>query len=133
MSGKIVILTTGGTIAMRRNPDKAGAVPAVNGAELVAAVPGLANLHCRQVEVRQRFLRVERDGATVCGERAGQVVPRGERDSQVDERQGLHRIEISAAGRTPTTREIRLQEAQVLELTLEPGPPPVGAGVAPTS
>lgn len=42
MSGKVVVFTTGGTIAMRHDPEKGGAVPAVSGAELVAAVPPLA-------------------------------------------------------------------------------------------
>lgn len=50
MSGKVVILTTGGTIAMRSDPEL-GVVPAVSGKELVAAVPSLAGV-C-PVEVRE--------------------------------------------------------------------------------
>ena len=42
MSGTVVILTTGGTIAMRFDPKKGGAVPAVSGKELLEAVPFLA-------------------------------------------------------------------------------------------
>lgn len=51
MNGKVVIFTTGGTIAMRYDPESGGAVPAVGGAELVQAVPPLANV-C-PVEVRE--------------------------------------------------------------------------------
>lgn len=46
---KIVIVTTGGTIAMRLDPEL-GVVPAVNGAELVAAVPGLGEYELEVVE-----------------------------------------------------------------------------------
>ncbi len=44
MSGKVVIFTTGGTIAMCHDPEKGGVVPAVSGPELIAAVPPLAQL-----------------------------------------------------------------------------------------
>ena len=50
MSNKVVILTTGGTIAMRLDPER-GIVPAVSGPELIAAVPPLAGV-C-PVEVRE--------------------------------------------------------------------------------
>lgn len=50
MNGKVVILTTGGTIAMRLDPDR-GVVPAVSGPELVAAVPPLSDV-C-PVDVRE--------------------------------------------------------------------------------
>lgn len=40
MPGKVVILTTGGTIAMKMDPKK-GVVPAVSGEDLVDSVPGL--------------------------------------------------------------------------------------------
>ena len=43
MSGTVVILTTGGTIAMRFDPQRGGAVPAVSGKELLEAVPFLAD------------------------------------------------------------------------------------------
>ena len=42
MKGKVVILTTGGTIAMRLDPEQ-GVVPALSGPELIAAVPPLAD------------------------------------------------------------------------------------------
>ncbi|MDL2210493.1 asparaginase [Desulfovibrio sp. OttesenSCG-928-O18] len=51
MSGKVVVFTTGGTIAMRFDPERGGAVPAVSGEELLAAVPPLAEV-C-PVEVRE--------------------------------------------------------------------------------
>ncbi len=51
MRGKVVIFTTGGTIAMRYDPVIGGAVPAVSGPELIEAVPPLANV-C-PVEVRE--------------------------------------------------------------------------------
>ncbi|MDR1946897.1 MAG: asparaginase [Desulfovibrio sp.] len=51
MAGKVVVFTTGGTIAMRRDPETGGIVPAVNGPELIAAVPPLAGV-C-PVEVRE--------------------------------------------------------------------------------
>ncbi|MCC8195081.1 MAG: asparaginase [Deltaproteobacteria bacterium] len=50
MNGKVVVLTTGGTIAMRADPDL-GVVPAVSGPELIAAVPPLDGV-C-PVEVRE--------------------------------------------------------------------------------
>ena len=49
MKGRVVIVTTGGTIAMRHDAASGGAVPAVSGAELVAAVPLLAA--CAAIEV----------------------------------------------------------------------------------
>jgi L-asparaginase len=51
MSGKVVVFTTGGTIAMRHDPVIGGAVPAVSGPELIEAVPPLAAV-C-PVEVRE--------------------------------------------------------------------------------
>lgn len=48
---KVVIITTGGTIAMRAAPSGKGVVPAVSGADLVQAVPGLAEL-C-DIQVRE--------------------------------------------------------------------------------
>lgn len=50
MSKKVVVLTTGGTIAMKFDPEK-GVVPAVSGQDLVDAVPGLGDV-CA-VEVRE--------------------------------------------------------------------------------
>lgn len=41
---KVVIITTGGTIAMRYDAKKKGCVPAVGGAELIEAVPPLADV-----------------------------------------------------------------------------------------
>lgn len=40
---KIVLISTGGTIAMRFDEEKGGLVPAVSGAELIEAVPELKN------------------------------------------------------------------------------------------
>ncbi len=42
-SKKVVIITTGGTIAMRYDQDKQGLCPAVTGPELIEAVPELAD------------------------------------------------------------------------------------------
>lgn len=50
MNGKVVVLTTGGTIAMRLDPEL-GVIPAVSGPELIAAVPPLADV-C-PVDVRE--------------------------------------------------------------------------------
>ena len=50
MSKKVVVLTTGGTIAMKLDPEK-GVVPAVSGQDLVDAVPGIGDV-CA-VEVRE--------------------------------------------------------------------------------
>lgn len=47
----VQVIATGGTIAMRRDPISGGAVPAVTGADLVAAVPGLAGL--ARIEVKE--------------------------------------------------------------------------------
>ncbi len=41
---KVVVLTTGGTIAMKFDPQKGGLVPAVSGEDLAAAVPGIEKL-----------------------------------------------------------------------------------------
>lgn len=46
---KVVIITTGGTIAMRLDPEQ-GVVPAVNGEELMQAVPGLADYELELVD-----------------------------------------------------------------------------------
>ncbi|MDR2613857.1 MAG: asparaginase [Candidatus Accumulibacter sp.] len=51
MKEKVIVFTTGGTIAMRHDPVSGGAVPAVSGPELVEAVPSLAEV-C-PVEVRE--------------------------------------------------------------------------------
>ena len=39
---KVIVFTTGGTIAMKFDPKVNGLVPAVSGADLAAAVPGCA-------------------------------------------------------------------------------------------
>ena len=41
---KVVIVATGGTIAMKVDPKIGGLVPAVSGEDLVAAVPGLKDI-----------------------------------------------------------------------------------------
>lgn len=48
---KVIVFTTGGTIAMKFDPAVNGLVPAVSGADLAAAVPGLEKL--ADVEVRE--------------------------------------------------------------------------------
>jgi L-asparaginase len=48
---KVVVFTTGGTIAMKFDPAVNGLVPAVSGADLAAAVPGLDAV--AEVEVRE--------------------------------------------------------------------------------
>lgn len=50
MQARIVVLTTGGTIAMRHDPAKGGAVPAVGGSELIEAIPSLRSLCDLEVE-----------------------------------------------------------------------------------
>lgn len=44
MARKVILFATGGTIAMRHDPEKGGEVPAVGGAALVEAVPPLKDL-----------------------------------------------------------------------------------------
>lgn len=44
MRSHVVVVSTGGTIAMRYDPEKNGDVPALNGSDLVAAAPGLSGL-----------------------------------------------------------------------------------------
>lgn len=46
---KVVVITTGGTIAMRHDPEL-GLVPAVSGEELMQAVPGLADFDLELVD-----------------------------------------------------------------------------------
>ena len=46
---KVVVITTGGTIAMKYDPVTKGLVPAVSGEDLVEAVPELAKI--AEVEV----------------------------------------------------------------------------------
>lgn len=41
---KVVVITTGGTIAMKYDPQTKGLVPAVNGDDLIEAVPALADV-----------------------------------------------------------------------------------------
>jgi L-asparaginase len=41
---KVVIVTTGGTLAMKADPKTGGLVPAVSGQDLVASVPGLKDI-----------------------------------------------------------------------------------------
>ncbi len=41
---KIIVITTGGTIAMKKDEASGGLVPAVSGEDLAAAVPGLASV-----------------------------------------------------------------------------------------
>lgn len=40
---KILVITTGGTIAMKKDRETGGLIPAVSGKDLAAAVPGLAH------------------------------------------------------------------------------------------
>ncbi len=48
---KIIVITTGGTIAMKKDPKTGGLVPAVSGEDLAAAVPGLSSVaHVEVVE-----------------------------------------------------------------------------------
>lgn len=47
---KIILLTTGGTIAMKKDEVTGGLVPAVSGKDLAAAVPGLASVADVKVE-----------------------------------------------------------------------------------
>lgn len=47
---KVVVVTTGGTIAEKIDPATGGAIPAVSGKDLVAAVPGLDKLASIEVE-----------------------------------------------------------------------------------
>ena len=49
MRPHLVVITTGGTIAMRYDPEKKGDVPAVTGRELVEAVPNLADVASLEV------------------------------------------------------------------------------------
>jgi L-asparaginase len=46
----VALLATGGTISMRHDPQKGGAVPALSGAQLLASAPGAAAL--ARIEVR---------------------------------------------------------------------------------
>lgn len=41
---KVIIITTGGTIAMKNDPKTGGLIPAVSGADLIEAVPDLKNV-----------------------------------------------------------------------------------------
>lgn len=44
MPAKVVVITTGGTIAMSFDATKGGSVPAINGKDLIKAVPGIADV-----------------------------------------------------------------------------------------
>lgn len=46
---KIVVITTGGTIAMKNDPETGGLIPAVSGEDLIEAVPDLK--HIAEIEV----------------------------------------------------------------------------------
>lgn len=58
---KVVVFTTGGTIAMKFDPKVNGLVPAVSGEDLAAAVPGLGDV--ADVEVRE-FSNIASPGMT---------------------------------------------------------------------
>ena len=58
---KVVVFTTGGTIAMKFDPKVNGLVPAVSGEDLAAAVPGLGEV--AEVEVRE-FSNIASPGMT---------------------------------------------------------------------
>jgi L-asparaginase len=47
---KVVVLSTGGTIASKQDPVKGGYVPALSGEDLVAAVPAIKKIAQIQVE-----------------------------------------------------------------------------------
>lgn len=53
MAPKVILFATGGTIAMRHDPEKGGEVPAVGGAALVEAVPPLKDLAPLELEVAE--------------------------------------------------------------------------------
>lgn len=48
---KVIIITTGGTIAMKPDPAKGGLVPAVSGADMIEAVPALQGI--AEIEVQE--------------------------------------------------------------------------------
>ena len=48
---RVLLLATGGTISMRDDPDRGGAVPRLSGAEILATVPGIERV--AEVEVRE--------------------------------------------------------------------------------
>ncbi|HEX2080997.1 MAG TPA: asparaginase [Longimicrobium sp.] len=48
---RVLLLATGGTISMRRDPERGGAVPLLTGAEILAALPGVEKV--ARVEVRE--------------------------------------------------------------------------------
>jgi L-asparaginase len=48
---RVVLLTTGGTISMRRDPQRGGAVPQLSGQEILDTVPGIERI--AEVEVRE--------------------------------------------------------------------------------
>jgi L-asparaginase len=89
MRGKVVVFTTGGTIAMRHDPVIGGTVPAVSGPELIEAVPPLA--HVCPIEVREfsnipsphmtvrhmRDLALQVEGALAGQDVAGVVITHG--------------------------------------------------------
>jgi len=47
---RVHVVATGGTIAMQLDPDQGGAIPAVSGADLIAAVPEIAQIARLSVE-----------------------------------------------------------------------------------
>jgi L-asparaginase len=48
---RVALITTGGTISMRRDPERGGAVPLLSGQEILETVPGVE--HVARVEVRE--------------------------------------------------------------------------------
>jgi L-asparaginase len=48
---RVVLITTGGTISMRRDPERGGAVPQLSGQEILDTVPGVEQV--ARVEVRE--------------------------------------------------------------------------------
>ena len=59
---KVVVMTTGGTIAMKYDPVTQGLIPAVSGDDLIEAVPALREI--AEVEVVEIFQCAQRSHNT---------------------------------------------------------------------
>lgn len=59
MKKHIIVITTGGTIAMKKDPETGGLVPAVSGEDLAAAVPRLSDWRRFRRRILQRAERLD--------------------------------------------------------------------------
>lgn len=101
---KVVIVTTGGTVAMKYDPASGGVVPALSGKDLIAAVPGLG-----------KIANIETVG--FCNIDSSQMTPKIWRDLSAKVQKVLERSDVQGVVITHGT-DTMAEGAYFLETTL---------------